>query len=507
MRYLFLQILFLSITTLGTANVANRHNAASMSNSDYSSEIGYPLRKWAKGEMDIFQINTGRGENYFMIFPDSTSLMLDCGEVPYDENMNPARPDNTKRAGEWIVRFISDVNPRQSNVDYYFNSHFHIDHVGSPIGVTDTVWTGLDGMLAYFIPTGISLAGSILNINKVVDRGYPWYQVPQNNMGLQPHVVNYRKFLHWRTLNTTMTGEMFLVGSNNQFKLNYQPDEYPSFKVQNLFANGQVWTGSNLDVIDYVHKNPKNLEKTINENSLSCGVRIHYGNFTYYTGGDITGTLLNENNVAVHMEAVIKEIVGEVDVCKANHHAYTGSMTPEFVNTARAKVYLLPYLNSLHLQTDILDNITANHAYGDSCLLVPTYLSENQKESLVTAKYYNQITETGHALIRVLNGGNEYVLYILCDQDESKTVKAVYGPFSSKSRVSSAIAKPRVIKQIMLDDGFLTVHAENKASVCIYSVRGECLVNETFEQTFRCKLNKGLYILRVDEETRKIFVK
>lgn len=395
---------------------------------DFSDQIGKPLTPWKYGQMDICQINTGRGENYFIIFPDSTSLLIDVGDIRPDEFANPPRPNDTKSAGEWVAGFVKGVNPRKENVDYYHSSHLHPDHIGSTL--TNSVMSTDKGLLNYK-PTGISQAGYFLHISKLIDRGYPNYNNPQDISGYAD-IANYRKFVEWKKLTAGLVAEQFEVGSDKQFKLNYKPNDFPTFKVQNLFANGQVWTGSGNQLIDYVHKNDKNLSTTINENTLSCGIKFTYGNFSFFTGGDVYGTLLDENEVKIYMESAIKNIIGEVDVCKANHHCFTASMIPDFVNTISAKIYLLSYINSKHLKTPVLTNLVTNPKNGKSCLMVPTYLSNDQKISIMSMSFYNQITASGHAVIRVLEGGNSYLLYVLNDEDELRTVKAVYGPFVSK---------------------------------------------------------------------------
>lgn len=406
-----------------------------------SDQIGKPLPAWKLGQMDIYQINTGRGENYFMIMPDSTSMLMDVGDINVDQYSNPQRPDTTRSAGEWVARFVQGVNPKNSDIDYMFNTHFHPDHFGA-YGVTNSVLSTDKGTLNYK-PTGISRTGDFLNMRKFIDRGYPNYNQPQNVSAYQD-IANYSKFVKWKVQTAGSEAEQFEVGSDSQFTLKYKPGDFPAFKVQNLFANGVVWTGSGKNVIDYVHKNDSNYKKVdsngkviaISDNTLSCGVKINYGNFTYYTGGDIYGTLLDENDLSVSMESAIKNIIGEVDVCKANHHCFTGTMTSDFVNIISAKIYLLSYINSKHLKTAVLDNLVANPKNGDSCLMVPTYLSDSQRASLTSLSYYDQITASGHAVVRVINGGANYLLYILNDEDELKTVEAVYGPFVSKAQTN-----------------------------------------------------------------------
>jgi beta-lactamase superfamily II metal-dependent hydrolase len=396
-----------------------------------SDQIGKPLQSWEKGQMDIYQINTGRGENYYLIYPDSTSMLIDAGDINVDQYANPQRPDSTRSAGEWVARFISGVNPKQSYIDYLLNSHFHSDHFGSYL-VKNSVLSTDKGSLNYK-PTGISRVGDFISIGKLVDRGYPDYNKPQDISNYQD-IANYRKFVSWKVQTTSMQAEQFNIGSNSQFVLKHQPANYPTVKIQNLFANGKVWTGSGEHVIDYVAKNVNNLtQPNIDDNKLSCGLKVSYGNFNYFTGGDVLGSFLDENGVQINMESAIKNIVSEVDVCKANHHCFTGSMTTDFVNVVSPKIYFLLYINSKHLKTPVLSNLIANPKNGTSCLLAPTYLADAQRTSLMSETYYNQFTETGHIVVRVLNGGDKYLLYVLNDMDELKTVKAVYGPFTSKA--------------------------------------------------------------------------
>lgn len=72
-------------------------------------ELNRSYRGWKNGEMDIHHIYTGRGEFNFMIFPDVTTMLMDAGD--YDPlnstEMLEQLPDSSKRAGEWITRYIS----------------------------------------------------------------------------------------------------------------------------------------------------------------------------------------------------------------------------------------------------------------------------------------------------------------------------------------------------------------------------------------------------------------
>ena len=43
-------------------------------------EVGKPWRGWKEGEFQIHFIYTGVAESMFLIFPDGTTMLLDCGD-------------------------------------------------------------------------------------------------------------------------------------------------------------------------------------------------------------------------------------------------------------------------------------------------------------------------------------------------------------------------------------------------------------------------------------------
>lgn len=59
--------------------------------------------------MDIHHINTGRGDCTFCILPGiGTTLLIDAGENNrVGERVVAAKPDDTKKAGEWNCRLYS----------------------------------------------------------------------------------------------------------------------------------------------------------------------------------------------------------------------------------------------------------------------------------------------------------------------------------------------------------------------------------------------------------------
>ena len=88
--------------------------------------------------MDIHHINTGRGNVSFIMLPDGTSLVIDCGDMSemhpriHSERQAPKVPNNSKTTVQWIADYIFQFHPKRENaiIDYALITHFHDDHFG-----------------------------------------------------------------------------------------------------------------------------------------------------------------------------------------------------------------------------------------------------------------------------------------------------------------------------------------------------------------------------------------
>ena len=112
---------------------------------------------WQEGELEIHQIYTGRGESSFLILPDGTTMLIDVGDyAPKDyPKMGELLPDTSRRAGEWIARYVQRVNPHKDQVDYLVISHFHSDHIGDAKNAAPHT----TGRHPDYVLTGIAEAG------------------------------------------------------------------------------------------------------------------------------------------------------------------------------------------------------------------------------------------------------------------------------------------------------------------------------------------------------------
>ncbi|MEE1145207.1 MAG: MBL fold metallo-hydrolase, partial [Bacteroidaceae bacterium] len=204
-----------------------------------NDEAGTPYRGWKKGEMDIHHIYTGRGEANFYIFPDGTSMLIDTGDHLASVPMTDPKPNLSRRAGEWVSRYILRTNPSGNKVDYLMVSHFHDDHMGS---VTLDAPTTENRTPNYKL-IGIAEVGEHIQFKHFIDRGYPEYNYPVPIS--DAHIKNYRNFAEWHKQKYGAEQVPFEVGALNQIALQKRPKKYASlFSIRNLAANGEVWNGN-----------------------------------------------------------------------------------------------------------------------------------------------------------------------------------------------------------------------------------------------------------------------
>ena len=132
------------------------------------------LPAWKEGYLDIHSINTGRGECFFYILPDGTTMLIDAGEFSTNTNVHPLvpqKPDSLTRPSATFARYIRHFLPRQARgaIDYVLLTHFHMDHMGR---IEPEYATHPEGN---YVMTGLSALCEDIPYRKVVDRIWPDY--------------------------------------------------------------------------------------------------------------------------------------------------------------------------------------------------------------------------------------------------------------------------------------------------------------------------------------------
>lgn len=388
--------------------------------------VGETLPEWSEGMLDIHHINTGKGESTLVIFPDATSLLIDAGAVdtrpPFAA---PARPDSSRRPGEWIARYVQHVLPPRTNseLDYVLLTHFHSDHMGYISERSPSARKG-DYRLA-----GITEVAEYVRIHKLIDRGWPHYDWPTSRDN--ETMNNYRDFVEWQRKNRKLKVEQFEPGRRDQIVLVHKRKEYPVIEVRNIASNGRIWTGdaeetrSHFPDLDTLAR-----ADWPNENMCSIALRLSYGIFDYFTGADIPG-IVDDGSPEWHdLETPVARVVGPVEVNVLNHHGYPDSENAFFVETLRPRVHIIQAWAPSHPGSRVLSRIYSERLYpGPRDVFITNLLPESR---IVLGSWMLKFqSEQGHILIRVAPGGEEYLVIILDDTSEEFRVKAVHGPYAS----------------------------------------------------------------------------
>jgi beta-lactamase superfamily II metal-dependent hydrolase len=388
------------------------------------------LPHWQPGYLDIHHISTGRGNAAFLVFPDGTTMLIDAGDISdthprtLSARNSVRRPDDKRATHEWIVDYIKQFMPegRQPTLDYAMITHFHDDHFGE---WDDKRQLSVQG--GYSL-SGITGVGDMIRIGTLIDRGHDFPIDLRGKEFIEKeekddyHIVQtlreYWKFIDVQSKKNGLTYQKLKPGARDQIVLKKDPSRYPDFSVRTISVNGQVWTGYADN--DYLSLFKEGQDP--GENPLSACIKISYGKFDYFTGGDIAG--MNPIGESDHssVEANVAPVIGAVDVATLNHHGNRDSQSPAYVRTVRPRVWIEQVWSSDHPGEEVLRRITSTTLYPGPRDIFTTDMLEANRLVIgdrVTQGYKNQ---HGHVVVRVTDNGMKYRVYVLNDFSQKREV-------------------------------------------------------------------------------------
>jgi beta-lactamase superfamily II metal-dependent hydrolase len=386
---------------------------------------GSELEPWQRGWLEIHHVSTGRGNCVLAIFPDGTTLMIDAGaKAGSGDELATARPDASRRPGEWLGRYARHhlrTTPRRE-IDTFWATHLHDDHIGA--FVADAPLSA-DGTYRL---TGVSDVAEIVPIRRIVDRGWPEYSYPA--LPTDKSALNYMAFVR-SSARRGVKVERIKVGSDRQITLRHEPKAFSSFSVRAIAATGEVWTGEGEATRELFPK----LETLARgdyptENMCSAAVRLDYGSFRYYNGGDLTCDTQFGTELWRDVETAVAKVAGPVSVAALNHHGYYDGTGPDFVRAMWARVWVLQSWHASHPALASLDRLYSPVLYSGPRDVLATSLVEAAE--LADARLSDKmLSQQGHVVVRVAEGGASYEVIVLDDSVEQGKVKARFGPFVS----------------------------------------------------------------------------
>jgi hypothetical protein len=211
-----------------------------------------------------------------------------------------------------------------------------------------------------------------------------------------------------------------------------RPSRTP-FEARVVAVNGEVWTGHDSATRGWFPPRSASSadEDLPTENESSVALRLKYGAFDFYTGGDLTG--IPDPGMAAwrDLETPIGRAIGAIDVRVMHHH---GSISPDnaaFLAATRSRVVIIPAWSATHPAPDALKRALAPSGYPGPRDVFVTLLRE--PTAIAIGDRVTQLKSThGHIVVRVAADGASYRVVVLDDEREDVPVVAVHGPYDAR---------------------------------------------------------------------------
>ena len=412
------------------------------------------LPPWTIGTLDLHHISTGRGDAAFFVFPDGTTMLVDAGELDptnprvWSTRNAPAQPDPSRPPYEWIARYIRRMWPHSSEpaLDYALITHFHDDHWGA---VTDQAPASPTGPYRL---AGITGVGDSIRIRQLLDRGYPNYDYPaalrddsvrawaaqvparaREYAKLCATMENYQSFIEWQRTHHGMRASRLAPGRADQIALCRDPEAFPTFLVRNVACNGEVWTGvGEVTAHHYPPKGDDDPRGFPNENACSAAIRISYGRFDYFTGGDISGMAELGRPSWWDLETPVAKAIGPTDVVTLNHHGHHDTHNEFYVQTLRPRALVLQNWSADQPGQAVLARLRSTYLYPGPRDMFATSILEANRVFIGPAIDESFQSTQGHILVRVEPGGERYRVYVLDHESEKCPVLGAFGPYEAR---------------------------------------------------------------------------
>jgi beta-lactamase superfamily II metal-dependent hydrolase len=393
------------------------------------------LPPWTEGALYIHHISTGRGNASYFVLPDGTTMLIDAGEADpafiasvAPLKAFPPRPNATHSAGYWIADYIRQFAPagRPLRLDYALITHFHTDHFG-----TITASSPASKVGPYRL-AGMTEVADLIPIETLLDRSGPPYTTPVNlrdckEGGDAASLANYLSFADHR-LHTGQAVVGLHAGQQDQIRLH--SDHYPDFHIRNVASSGVIWTGHGEDTQQYI---PLNAIKDcrFDENPFSNVIRLSYGNFKYYSGGDIPGIPDYTQPFWRDIETPVAAVVGPIDVMTLDHHGNRDSTNGAILRALRPRVIIQQNWLSAQPGEEVVVRMASHEFYPGPRDVFSTGMSPETRIAIgpIMDRIYKSYE--GHIVVRVAPGGSTYEVFVLDDRDAQRKVVAHFGPYTA----------------------------------------------------------------------------
>ncbi|MGA8742029.1 MAG: hypothetical protein WB561_12670 [Terracidiphilus sp.] len=167
------------------------------------------------------------------------------------------------------------------------------------------------------------------------------------------------------------------------------------------------------------------------KNMCSIAMRLSYGKFDYFTGGDLTSDTEESGKLWQDIETPVARAAGPVEVAVADHHAYFDAVGPHFARALRPEVFVIPSWYVAH-PSDLPSRRMLRHRLypGDRDIYATCIMEANR---MVNNQWIPKLrSQDGNIIVRVAVVGEEFRVIATDDTDDSDRIKLVAGPYRCK---------------------------------------------------------------------------
>jgi beta-lactamase superfamily II metal-dependent hydrolase len=193
-----------------------------------------------------------------------------------------------------------------------------------------------------------------------------------------------------------------------------------------------MWTGNGTETVScFPELGTLRGSDIPEENSMSCAIKLSYGKFDYYTGGDLTGYAKPGRPAWHDLESPLAPVIGKIEVCVVNHHGYNNATNDNFIKALAPQVFVIQASDALHPNHSTLYRMLAKQLYLDNRDIFATNLHPAAK--IVIGDLTKQMKNTqGHIVVRVSPGGLDFNIYVINDSSTDYAVSDIHGPYLCK---------------------------------------------------------------------------
>jgi hypothetical protein len=304
-------------------------------------------------------------------------------------------------------------------------THIHPDHIGD-VGPAATA-----AMNGTYQLTGVSDVDRLMPARVVLDRGYPDYdKLPPP---VAPFTSNYLAWLDERRRTGREVARLD-VGSDSQITLR-STSRYADFAVRALAGNGRIWNGTGRRDSHSLFPRISSLaaQDRPTENMLSLALRLSYGRFSYFTGGDLISDTRDGRFPWMDVETPVARVAGRVEVAAANHHGYFDACGPGFVRLLDAQAYVIPSWHLSHPGQAQIQRLLGDWPGVARHDVFATEMLPGNRQ--LNERFAPQLRSTqGHVVVRVAPTGDRYSIFVLDSTCEESLVLRKCGPYLCRSQ-------------------------------------------------------------------------